>query len=146
MIESTNDQFNQSEEFLIIERSLASSVVHIQVTGDYYEMLNILTKLKRNTKKKEHFEKLYKEEKEIVRKQYGNACTHEEGPPLKDYYAQRPRLIKLSMEKEKNKKRNSNMGIAFISFDSTQQQKQFMKVFNDAIKTMKARNKKNVNL
>ena len=50
-------------------------------------MLNILNKLDRNTKKKIHFEKLYREEGVIVRKQEGTFCIKKEGPPLKDYYA-----------------------------------------------------------
>lgn len=55
---NANDAINSNENMdgLVIHSDLASRVIHIQVTGDYYEMLNILTKLERSIKKKEHFE------------------------------------------------------------------------------------------
>lgn len=114
-------------------------MVSINVTGDYYEMLNILNKLERNTKKKQHFEKVYKEEGKIIRKIHGSYCFKTEGPPLKDYYAQRPQKIRSSIDKERKKRMNSNMGVAFITFDTPQAQKMFFKQFNEAVKTMKNR-------
>lgn len=68
-IKETSHDIINSIDTVVIPRQLAERVVSINVTGDYYEMFNILNKLERNTKKKIHFEKLYREEGVIVRKQ-----------------------------------------------------------------------------
>lgn len=68
-IRETSHDIINSVDMVVIPRQIAERVVSINVTGDYYEMLNILNKLERNTKKKTHFEKLYREEGTIVRKQ-----------------------------------------------------------------------------
>ena len=134
---NANDAINSNENMdgLVIHSDLASRVIHIQVTGDYYEMLNILTKLERSIKKKEHFEQVYDDGKgKLIRKKKSFGA---EGPPLKDYYAQKPLQIKRKMTKELEKTKWLNMGIAFIVFDSNQAQKSFIKCFQDSLKSLK---------
>jgi hypothetical protein len=68
----------------VIDADTASHVVSVCVTGNFYDMLPILTKLERSVKKKEHFERLYREEQKLVRKKIPG---YKDGPALKDYYA-----------------------------------------------------------
>lgn len=94
---------------------MATHVVSVSVTGNFYDMLPILRKLERTAKKKEHFERIYREEQKLVRKKISGVKN---GPALKDYYAQQPPFIKRKLEVERKRQMKRNMGIAFLTFDS----------------------------
>ena len=100
--------------------------------------MTILEQLERNYKKKEYFDHLYKDHNKVVKKQTGYLCCKNTGGiPLRDYYAEKPRLIKLKMAKEKKKRDNQNMGIAFLTFDNSNVQSRFKKTFDENKKKLR---------
>jgi len=59
------------------------------------KMLQYLKKLDRNWRKKEYYMRLYRENpSNNKRKTRGILCLKEKGPPLKDYYAEKPKIVK----------------------------------------------------
>jgi CMP-N-acetylneuraminic acid synthetase len=55
--------------------------------SNYDKLQAILNKLETTKKKKEYFEKIYRENGTIVMKKKGYLCCKKEIAPLKDYYA-----------------------------------------------------------
>lgn len=101
------------------------------------KMLSYLQKLDKNQKKKEYYDKLYKEQNKIVRKQFGSLCYKRQGPPLKDYYAQKPYSIKQNMKKETKKKEKTNYGVAFITVATNQEANMLISNIKDLKRDLK---------
>jgi hypothetical protein len=61
--------------------------LNIHVIGDYLRILHFLKKIDHTNKKKEYYEKLFKEKGKNPKKVNGSLCWKTDGAPLKDYYA-----------------------------------------------------------
>lgn len=70
--------------------SIEGKLVRTYVVGDYMKMLWYLQKLDRMWRKKEYYMKVYKENKQDIKRQRGILCFKTQGTSLKDYYAQKP--------------------------------------------------------
>ena len=63
------------------------NIIDIKIVSNYDKLQAILNKLETTKKKKEYFEKIYRENGTIVMKKKGYLCCKKEIAPLKDYYA-----------------------------------------------------------
>jgi hypothetical protein len=99
----------------LFENLLEDQLIQCHVIGDYKKMLHYMEKLEKNTQKKEFYDRQFKDKNKNIRKSSGFLCCKSYGPYLRDFYAQKPVIIKRQIEVEKKKKEKMNFGIAFIT-------------------------------
>ncbi|CDW80277.1 integral membrane protein [Stylonychia lemnae] len=116
---------------------IEGKLVRTYVVGDYMKMLQYLKKLDRMWRKKEYYMKIYREKHLDTKKQKGILCFKTYGSSLKDYYAQKPSLVKEQMNLEMKIKQKRNFGVAFIMIDNTLDVNDLLSDFNELKKDIK---------